>query len=539
MSQKKIGLKFSSSIILLLALLQTIHLCFAVSPETLEVGHKPWGIAVDEKTNRVYVVNWESGTVTIIDGTSDTIVKTVSIPHTPLYPIINENTDSIYVTGSQTGKTAILNMQDLDAIETLDLNLDFGVVSHLTNKFYAIKNGQYPNTGTILVVNSSTNQVLTEISEINQVEALAINEDGNILYAAKWGEAITNNKVAGYVYFIDGTTDRIISTKRIEGRVLALAFDGANDELFIRTTLPSQISVMDADTHEIIEAIPIGEGLTSRNGLVINEASHTVFTISDSQLYSINATDNALLGSTEVGGPWGVAVNPNSGKVYVSNSDLNSISIIEMNPSSNGDNFTTVKLTLLSYSTEIKFAQVIGSAVSGGIASMVLIRLWTRKHYSENKADGIMKREAIQKNPFHIVVAIFLFVLTSCGLIITGYIWYGFSSYSGPPPSGGGAIIEAFLYLLASMWFLVLSIPTVIGSILLLRRSRKGYYLSILVLSFWTLNLFWGIGIAMPRGREEYWYLLALPGTILFSAMYPFLVLSTRLIARNSALLEK
>ena len=44
---------------------------------TIAVGSQPIGVATDPRTNRIYVANAASGTVSVINGRTDTVVATV------------------------------------------------------------------------------------------------------------------------------------------------------------------------------------------------------------------------------------------------------------------------------------------------------------------------------------------------------------------------------------------------------------------------------------------------------------------------------
>ena len=51
---------------------------------TVPVGNSPWGVAVDPNTNLIYVANYSSNSVSVIDGASNTVVGTIAVgtyPH--------------------------------------------------------------------------------------------------------------------------------------------------------------------------------------------------------------------------------------------------------------------------------------------------------------------------------------------------------------------------------------------------------------------------------------------------------------------------
>src|SRR5262249_23100400 len=68
------------------------------STTTLPVGICPSAIAVNPVTNKIYVVNEYSYTVTVIDGATQTVTTTVSVGALPQSLAINGATNTIYVT---------------------------------------------------------------------------------------------------------------------------------------------------------------------------------------------------------------------------------------------------------------------------------------------------------------------------------------------------------------------------------------------------------------------------------------------------------
>ena len=54
-------------------------------------------MAVNPNTNRIYVANYGSNNVSVIDGASNTVVATVAVGSDPDGVAVNPNTNRIYV----------------------------------------------------------------------------------------------------------------------------------------------------------------------------------------------------------------------------------------------------------------------------------------------------------------------------------------------------------------------------------------------------------------------------------------------------------
>jgi YVTN family beta-propeller protein len=73
----------------------------AQTPPTISVGDDPFGVAVDETTDTVYVTNYvSSGTVSVIDGATNTVTHTVPVGTQPYGVTVDQTTDTIYATNS-------------------------------------------------------------------------------------------------------------------------------------------------------------------------------------------------------------------------------------------------------------------------------------------------------------------------------------------------------------------------------------------------------------------------------------------------------
>jgi len=69
----------------------------AVSIKTIPVGTTPIYLAVNQMTNRVYVSNLLSHTVSVIDGATNTVAATVPVGTDPSFIDVDANTNMVYV----------------------------------------------------------------------------------------------------------------------------------------------------------------------------------------------------------------------------------------------------------------------------------------------------------------------------------------------------------------------------------------------------------------------------------------------------------
>src|SRR5687768_1362322 len=67
-------------------------------------GQDPRAVAVNPITNKIYVANWQSANVTVIDGATDTVDGEVPVGSFPIAIAVNPNNNRIYVASQGTGE---------------------------------------------------------------------------------------------------------------------------------------------------------------------------------------------------------------------------------------------------------------------------------------------------------------------------------------------------------------------------------------------------------------------------------------------------
>src|ERR1035438_7332599 len=86
---------------------------------TVTVGHDPYYLAANAVTNKVYVANYcgndpgcrsqSPGTVTVIDGLTNTVDATVTVGRQAAFLVINPVTNKIYVTNRSDNTVSVIN----------------------------------------------------------------------------------------------------------------------------------------------------------------------------------------------------------------------------------------------------------------------------------------------------------------------------------------------------------------------------------------------------------------------------------------------
>lgn len=198
------------------------------STTTVSAGVHPVGVAVDEATNKIYVANVgdcgpfgncdSHGSVTVIDGATNSTI-TVIDPNAngPRAVAVNSVTNKIYVANSFSSNVTVIDGANNSSTTVTDpnavgLSVYAVAVNQATNKIYVANNnlGTFSNNpGNITVIDGATNSTTT-VTDPNAISpyGVAVNPAKNKIYVANLGlgDFGSNN---GNVTVIDGATNSI------------------------------------------------------------------------------------------------------------------------------------------------------------------------------------------------------------------------------------------------------------------------------------------------------------------------------------------
>ncbi|MBV9177353.1 MAG: YncE family protein [Nitrososphaeraceae archaeon] len=85
----------------------------------IRVGDTPQGVAISPSTNTVYISNTRSNSISVIDGTSDKVVKTIGIDYSPFEMAFNQNTNKLYVANSEDGTVSVIDTTSNKVVKTV------------------------------------------------------------------------------------------------------------------------------------------------------------------------------------------------------------------------------------------------------------------------------------------------------------------------------------------------------------------------------------------------------------------------------------
>lgn len=94
-----------------------------VSIANISVGSNPWGISYVPYNHDLYVNNYNSSNISIISSITNTVISNISLPGSPMFSTYDPQDETLYVSGfeSTTGIIWVINVTNNSVVSTPSL----------------------------------------------------------------------------------------------------------------------------------------------------------------------------------------------------------------------------------------------------------------------------------------------------------------------------------------------------------------------------------------------------------------------------------
>jgi YVTN family beta-propeller protein len=233
----------------------------------ITTGLSPFGVAVNRKTNKIYVTNVGGGlctdepsnTVSVIDGSTDAVVSTIALDGIgPAFVDISRKTNKVYVVvngGCCTSdhRVAVIDGSTNAVLKYVDVDFDpfIVAVNQRTDLVYVTHAG----TDKITVIDGSTDTVRTTFTIGSEARAIAFDPNGKFLYVA----ARSTNSLA----VVNARTNAVVENVPVGSRPHGVLFDPDNGRIYVTNrggcnSTPGTVSVIDSHTRTVVATVEVG-----------------------------------------------------------------------------------------------------------------------------------------------------------------------------------------------------------------------------------------------------------------------------------------
>jgi YVTN family beta-propeller protein len=305
------------------------------SIQNLRVGWGPEGIGYDGRDNELFVANELGNSVSVISGSSNTVVATIAGVLTPSGVAYDNRTQKLYASACNFGQEVV----SLISPENLSSNnnseqpwIPSGGIDACAAVYDSGKGEIFVmRSGGLSVISDRTNSIVANISMRDSTIS------GAMAYDSRDGKILVADDFSGNLSIISDSSNAIVHTVRIgTGDVAfgttpsAVAYDAAKNEAFVANFGSGfyNVSVVNLSTYSIVATVPVapsplGLSYDSKDGeiLVCNYWSNNVSVISD--------TINKVIEGIPVGNhPTSIVYDSADGYTYVTDEKDNNVTVI-------------------------------------------------------------------------------------------------------------------------------------------------------------------------------------------------------------------
>jgi YVTN family beta-propeller protein len=240
-------------------------------------GLSPGALVYDPAKGEVFVLESNSGSVSVLDDATDRVVATIPVGNSPMGGAYDAGKGEVFVTDA--------------------------------------------GSGNVSVINDTTDSVVATVPVGQEIP------DG-VAYDAAQGEIFVATTYADKLTVISDATDRIVTTIRVGSHPAGIVYDSGRGEVVVANSGSANVSLVDAATDKVVATVPTGSSPqdvaydSGRGELFVSNAGSDNLTIVDD-------TTDAVVASVGVGAePYGVAYDPPLGEVFVANSGTDNVSVV-------------------------------------------------------------------------------------------------------------------------------------------------------------------------------------------------------------------
>jgi len=269
------------------------------------------------KANYVYVANYSSNTVSVINITNNQVVKTIAVGTNPFAVAVDQAGKFAYVTNYDSSSVSVISTSTNAVLATIAVgSKPDGIVLAQSGKTAYVAN-QASNS--VSIINTGTRKVTATVTVQSVPEGLAILSNGTFVYAANFG----SNSVS----VISTLTNSVVANISVGTGPIAIATSPDGSTAFVTNYNSSTVSVIRTADNSVVNTINVSSGpygdSVSPDGHWLYVASSNVVSVVDTSTQTVTAT--IATGGGEHTFP---AFTQDSAFAYVSNPGSTTVTVI-------------------------------------------------------------------------------------------------------------------------------------------------------------------------------------------------------------------
>ncbi|HEY2713054.1 MAG TPA: hypothetical protein VGI60_11110 [Chthoniobacterales bacterium] len=278
--------------------------------KTITVAHDPTQMVTDPAAHNVYVLNHNSNSVSILDSEQLTLKKTLAVGTAPSAIAANPPAGMVYVANSTAGTVSAIKGTRVSATWTVGGNLIGLVVDSALDQLYVAD----ASGNRVVILDGTEGTVLKTLSTTAHPAVMAVNIATHAVFVACTG-------ATGSVVVIDGSAKQVVKTiTNLPAAPTSIAIDPATNVANIASPVANVHTVINAANNYSVTQ-QSGDSGAKPNAIAFDPGGTGLFFIADTgdgDVFFADGSGIVTLGNayiTQESGSNALAVNPSTNQM--------------------------------------------------------------------------------------------------------------------------------------------------------------------------------------------------------------------------------
>jgi YVTN family beta-propeller protein len=313
--------------------------------ETITGFSAPYGIAFNPDNDLIYVSNYgqfnTTGTVSVINGTTNAIVASIPVGKNPQAIVYNPANGLVYTANTLSNTLSIINGTNNSLVGSINVGAFPGknpkgiVINPINNTIYVTNMG----SNTVSMINGTTNVVVNNITLATGEQEVGVRAEGTgffspvgIAYNSDNGNLYVTNRGSDTISVINGTTNTLVDEIAVNAIAPSgIIYNAANNYIYVTNMGSNTVSVINGTTNTIVANIPVGLG---PNGITYNQNNGDVYVTNsiNGTISIVDGLENTVTRTIPLGinnNPNDISYNVSNERLFVTNTNSSTVSAIE------------------------------------------------------------------------------------------------------------------------------------------------------------------------------------------------------------------
>ena len=303
----------------------------------IPVGGTPVGIAYDPLNSEMYVIDFASDSVSVINTSTDTVIANVVVGFGPSDIVLDPDNSDVYVVDTNSNNVVAISTVDNTLVSSISVGEEPRGIAYdpLNGELYVSNSG----SNTVSVINASSNTVISTIEVGAEPTRLAYDPMNSEVYVVNSGSSAESSNI---VSVINTTSNKVVENISVGLNPSSITVDTKNGDIFVAAefgtvingsvetpgngTIPvsnqsSEIYVISGENNEVKAGVRTGT--TEISSMTFDPSHNEVISVSPSsnELVIINPETNTVSQTTTLNiEPTAIAYDSSAGTVFVTSS---------------------------------------------------------------------------------------------------------------------------------------------------------------------------------------------------------------------------